>query len=108
MIKYNLTCKCGYTFESWFSVSVEFDSLRNKRLVTCPLCNSTSIKKSIMSPNVSSNTNKSNKINRRAKNVRKKLIQFRNFVEKNCKYVGNRFYEEARRIHYGKKNSKGI
>jgi len=108
MIKYNLTCKCGNTFESWFSASAEFDSLRSKRLVTCPQCNSSSVKKSIMSPNVSSNSTENKKINKRAKNIRRKLLEFRNFVEKNCKYVGDRFSEEARSIHYDKKSSKGI
>ena len=58
MIKYNLLCKCGKTFESWFSSSNEYDSQRKKKLINCIYCNSTSIKKSIMSPNLFSKSNK--------------------------------------------------
>ena len=108
MIKYNLTCKCGQMFESWFSTSSEFDRLQRKKLITCAFCNSTLVEKSIMAPNVSGKTKKNYKINRHAKDIRKKLLKFRNFVEKECKYVGDRFTEEARSIHYDKKNSISI
>ena len=108
MIKYNLICKCGHTFESWFSASSEFERLRKKKLVTCILCNSYSVKKTIMAPNISSNTKKNYALNKREKNIRRKLLEFRNFVEKNCKYVGDRFSEEVRSIHYDNKDSKGI
>ena len=108
MIKYNLTCKCGQVFESWFSSSHEFEKLTRKKLITCLYCNSTSVKKSIMSPNLSNKIKKIHKINKRVKDIKHKLIEFRNFIEKNCKDVGDRFPEEARSIHYDKKSSKGI
>ena len=108
MIKYNLTCECGEMFESWFSSSLEFDSLCKKKLVKCIQCESSFIKKSVMAPNLSS---KSNKISKKAKlerNIKKQLLDFRKYIEKNCKNVGNNFTSEARRIHYDKKTSKGI
>ena len=105
---YNLTCKCGQVFESWFSSSHEFEKLTRKKLITCLYCNSTSVKKSIMSPNLSNKIKKIHKINKRVKDMKHKLIEFRNFIEKNCKDVGDRFPEEARSIHYDKKSSKGI
>jgi hypothetical protein len=108
MVKYNLTCGCGKIFESWFSDSKEFDRLHKRKLINCVFCNSTSIKKSIMAPNISSKAKKNYKININIKNKKKKLLEFRKFVEKNFKYVGDRFSEEARSIHYDKKNSKGI
>ena len=109
MIKYNLTCKCGETFEGWFSSSNKFDKLLRNKLVTCVTCSSTSIKKSIMSPNLSNKAKKNFKIYKNTKSVKKKLLEFRKFVEKNFKYVGDKFTEEARSIHYDdKKNSKGI
>ena len=108
MIKYNLTCNCGQVFESWFSSSHEFEKLTRKKLITCLYCNSTSVKKSIMSPNLSNKIKKIHKINKRVKDMKHKLIEFRNFIEKNCKDVGDRFPEEARSIHYDKKSSKGI
>jgi len=61
-----------------------------------------------MAPNVSSSAKKNKQINKNAKKIRKQLLKFRNFVEKNCKYVGDRFSEEARSIHYNKKNFQGI
>ena len=63
MIKYNLTCKCGQAFESWFSSSHEFEKLTRKKLITCLYCNSTSVKKSIMSPNLSNKIPTSHKVN---------------------------------------------
>ena len=61
MIKYNLICKCGKTFESWFSSSGEFDVLRKKKLINCIYCDSASVKKTVMAPNLSSKTNKISK-----------------------------------------------
>ena len=108
MIKYNLLCKCGETFESWFSTSKEYESLKKKKLINCIYCNSTSIKKSIMSPNLTSKSNKSFIKKNIEKDIRKELLNFRKYIEKNCKDVGDNFTREARNIHYDKKSSKGI
>ena len=108
MIKYNLECKCGKIFESWFSSSKEFDLLSKKKLVICIYCDSNTIKKSIMAPNLKSKSNKSSKRINLEKSIKKRLIDFRRYVEKNCKDVGNNFTQEARSIHYDKKSSKGI
>ena len=108
MIKYNLQCKCGKEFESWFSSSTEYDNLRKKKLVTCIDCNSTLVKKSIMSPNLTSKSNKDKKKIQLQKDIKKQLLNFRKYVEKNCKYVGENFSREARSMHYDKKTSKGI
>ena len=58
MIKYNLICECGKTFESWFSSSSEYDLLKKKKLINCIFCNSVSVKKTIMAPNLQSKSNK--------------------------------------------------
>jgi len=108
MIKYNLICKCGKTFESWFSSSSEFDSLCKKKLVKCIYCESLSVKKTVMAPNLPSKSNKVLKKTKLEKNVRKQFVDFRKYIEKNCKNVGENFTKEARRIHYDKKTSKGI
>tara|TARA_B100001123_G_C14408567_1_gene669836 strand:+ start:98 stop:514 length:417 start_codon:yes stop_codon:yes gene_type:complete len=108
MIKYNLACKCGKNFESWFSSSAEFDSLCKKKLVKCIYCNSSSITKSVMAPNLASKSNKISKKTKIEKDVRKQLVNFRKYIEKNCEYVGNNFPQEARSIHYDKKSSQGI
>ena len=108
MIKYNLTCKCGETFESWFISSAEFESLRKKNFIKCTYCDSSSIKKSVMSPNLSSKSNKISKKTKLEKNIKKQLSDFRKYIEKNCIDVGDNFSREARSIHYGDKDSKGI
>ena len=108
MIKYNLTCKCGGMFESWFSSSSEFDSLCKKKLIKCIYCESSLIKKSVMAPNLSSKSNKITKKTKIEKNIKKQLSDFKKYIEKNCKNVGENFSREARSIHYEKKNSKGI
>ena len=108
MIKYNLTCKCGGVFESWFLNSSEFDSLCKKKLIKCIYCESSLIKKSVMAPNLSSKSNKISKRSKLEKNIKKQLLNFRKYVEKNCKNVGENFSREARSIHYDKQTSLGI
>ena len=108
MIKYNLTCKCGEIFESWFSSSSEFDSLCKKKLIKCIYCESSLIKKSVMAPNLSSKSNKISTKTKLEKNIKKQLLNFRKYVEKNCTNVGENFSREARSIHYEKKTSQGI
>ena len=108
MIKYNLICECGKIFESWFSNSKKFDSLSKKKLINCIYCESSSVKKSVMAPNLSSKTNKISKNANIEKKVKKQLLDLRKYIEKNCKNVGDNFSREARSIHYDKKTSKGI
>ena len=110
MIKFNLTCECGSTFESWFSSSEEYTSLTKKKLIYCIYCDSTKVKKSLMTPNLKSKSNKNlNKSEKYpTKTIRKELIKIRKYIEKNCKNVGDNFAQEARNIYYNKKNSKGI
>ena len=108
MIKYNLICKCGETFESWFLSSSEFDSLCKKKLIKCIYCESSHVKKSVMSPNLPGKSNKISKINKLEKDIKKQLLDFRKYIEKNCRNVGDNFSREARSIHYGKKNYQGI
>ena len=108
MIKYNLVCECGKVFESWFSSSNEYDSLKKKKLINCIYCDSAKIKKSVMAPNLSSKSNKILNKSKFEKKVTKQLYEFRKYIEKNCRDVGSNFPQEARKIHYDKKNSKGI
>ena len=108
MIKYNLICKCGKTFESWFSNSNEFDFLCKKKLVRCIYCESSYVKKTVMAPSLTKKSNQLSKQTRAEKSVKKQLLDFRKYIEKNCINVGDKFTQEARSIHYDKKTSKGI
>ena len=108
MIKYNLICECGNTFESWFPSSSEFDSLCKKKLIKCIYCESSSIKKTVMAPHLSGKSNKIFKRTKLDKNIKRQLLNFRKYIEKNCRNVGQNFTKEARNIHYDKKTSQGI
>ena len=108
MIKYNLVCRCGKTFESWFSSSAAFDSLNKKKLIRCIYCESSKVKKTVMAPSLASKSNKTSKDLKIRNNVKKQLVEFRKYIEKNCKNVGDKFPQEARSIHYDKKSSKSI
>jgi len=108
MIKYNLICKCQKVFESWFISSAEYESLKKKKLINCIYCNSTNVKKTIMAPNISSKSNKAAKKIIFEKKIKKELINFRKFIEKNCRNVGDNLAREARSLYYDKKSLKGI
>ena len=108
MLKYNLICKCGKMFESWFSSSDEHDVQRRKKLIHCIYCDSTSVNKSVMAPNLFSKTNKISRNTNIEKKIKRQLLDLRRYIEKNCKNVGDNFPREVRSIHYDKKTSKGI
>ena len=108
MIKYNLVCMCGKTFESWFSSSSEFDSLLKKKIIKCIYCESSAVKKTVMAPSLTRKSNQILKKNKLQRNIKKQLTDFKKYIEKNCEDVGDRFPQEARNIHYDKKTSKGI
>ena len=111
MIKYNLICDNEHEFESWFSDSLEFEKLKNKRLLECIYCSSKRIEKSIMSPMVSNSNNlelPNNKFEREFLKEKKTLKQIRKYIEKNYEYVGKNFSKKVREIYYDKKSKKTI
>jgi len=108
MIKYNLICKCGNTFESWFASSLEFDFLLKKKIIKCIYCESSTVRKTVMAPRLTRKSNQILKKTKLQKHIKKQLIDFKKHIEKNCEDVGERFPQEARSIHYDKKTSKGI
>ena len=109
MIKYNLKCENNHEFESWFSSSDEFDNLNKKKLLECIYCSSKSIEKSIMAPMVSlvnDNNKELNRLENILKNEKNKLLELRNYVEKNFEFVGDNFSKKVREVYYDKKNKK--
>jgi len=111
MIKYNLKCGKNHEFESWFASSDEFEKLDKKKLLECIYCSSKKIKKSIMSPMVSSTKptldNKDN-TDQELLIEKNNLIKLRNFVEKNFEFVGDQLSKKVRDVYYDKKNKKSI
>ena len=98
MITYSLRCHKGHEFEGWFRDSAAFDAQSGSGHLTCPSCNSAKIEKAIMAPAVAG-TKKTRKPD--AKQTRQFATGLRKYVEENADYVGPKFAEEARKIHYG-------
>ena len=111
MIKYNLICRETHEFEAWFSASSDYDVQRKKRLIHCPHCGSAKVEKAIMAPNVSTSRKKEAIVSKRkeAMAMMNKAAQtIRKEIEEKCDYVGERFADEARAIHYGEKEERPI
>ena len=113
MILYDLKCENEHIFEVWFASSNQYEKQNKKKLINCPFCNSTKIRKAIMAPNLKG-TKKNNKsfeqkkIEEENKNFNKKLKEFKKFIENNTEDVGKNFTEEAKKIYYGEKKSRPI
>lgn len=115
MILYELKCQRGHAFEAWFLNSATYDSQQATGDVSCPHCGTTDVTKAPMAPNIARNvsgTSKESVDEHRAQEVAEKILEavdgLRQEVEENCDYVGDEFAEEARRIHYGETEERGI
>lgn len=109
MIKYQLRCHIGHEFEGWFRNSADFDAQAADDLLECPACASTEVKKAIMAPSIATGSApRSGRLGEMRSAMAEAARRARDYVEKNFEYVGERFPEEARRIHYGEKESRGI
>ena len=112
MINFNLICDHDHEFDGWFSSSGDFDEQLARGFLTCPVCDSADISKSIMSPSVSTGR-RQEKIalaNMAAthKEVADQLKVLRDKLTDGAEDVGRRFPEEARKIHYGETEKRGI
>ena len=108
MIVFNLTCKtCSFDFEGWFENSKEFENQKKKQLISCPSCNSISIKKTLMAPNVASKSNRK-KDAKIKKTIANNIKKYKKIIEKNFDYVGENFTEEAKKMKYGEKEERPI
>ena len=121
MIRYALRCGKDHTFESWFQDSAAYDAQVARKLVTCPVCNSTEIEKAIMAPRIASRKGRAKEapvpvpaaaaetpavestplMMAQERELRAKLKELRDHIVKNADNVGERFPNEARKMHYG-------
>ena len=108
MIVFNLICKiCSSEFEGWFESAKEFDNQKRKKIINCPSCNSTLIKKYLMAPNLPTKNNSKKEIKLK-KAVANNIQKYKKVVEENFDYVGDKFTEEAKKMKYGEKEEKPI
>ena len=112
MIRYTLKCENTHEFEGWFSSSADFDSQLERGFLTCPSCNSAKIEKSLMAPSLATARRKEASRDVLMDEAQKAaMAQVKAAVESikaNSEDVGERFPEEARKIHYGESEERGI
>ncbi|HXL64214.1 MAG TPA: DUF1178 family protein [Xanthobacteraceae bacterium] len=138
MIKYALRCERDHEFESWFKNSAAYDSQRKRGLIACPACGSAKVEKAIMAPRLGRSESAGGEplpaaaaapptpslpvpmpfappgkgtvaiMSPQERELRKKLKELREHIVKNADYVGQRFPEQARKIHYGETEHRSI
>jgi hypothetical protein len=110
MISYTLHCDRGHEFDAWFRSSTDYDKAAGK--TACPICNSKKIEKALMAPSVA-RTDRDAPMRVAAPDprqiaLRQALREIRQKVTENADYVGDKFAEEARKIHYNEVEARGI
>lgn len=107
MIRFSLHCDHDHDFEGWFRNNDDFDVQAEKRLVTCPVCGSHKVEKALMAPSVTTGRQKE-KIAVAMSKMVTELKDLTRKVRENADYVGGDFAEEARKIHFGEVEKRGI
>ena len=109
MIRYALDCDAGHEFEGWFGASADFDDQQAKGQVECPVCGSKVVRKQIMAPAVAGTKRNTPDMTPQMRQVMMETMgKVRRHVEDNFDYVGDSFAAEARAIHEGKSEDRGI
>ncbi|SHG28738.1 DUF1178 family protein [Bradyrhizobium erythrophlei] len=123
MIHYNLRCEKGHAFESWFQSSAAYETQEKRKLVNCPVCGSAKVERAIMAPQIVSKKGRQSAeaapapattstevtapaastplLMAQERELRAKLKELREHIVKNADNVGERFPNEARKMHYG-------
>ena len=121
MILYQLRCGKDHEFEAWFKDGQTCERQLARKTIECPICGNRKVAKALMAPRIGA-SEKNQPANLPAKPpaqsqqpmsvmaaaMRQHLQEVRAKVEENCDYVGGKFPEEARKIHYGEAEARGI
>ncbi|WP_417320785.1 DUF1178 family protein [Emcibacter sp.] len=138
MIVFDLKCAENHVFEAWFRSSEAYKEQAASGQIICPHCGDNHISKSVMAPNISAKSNQTSvehyeeeiplsavpvsasvgvpdnpeisadDVKRAAEHMHEVMAKYRKFVEENCEDVGDNFAEEARKIHNGESEERGI
>ena len=109
MIRYALQCEHEHGFEAWFGTSADYDEQAAKGLVECPVCGSHAVRKQIMAPAVAGTKKGRPDVAPQMRSMMMEAMgKVRAHVEQNFDYVGDAFAREARDIHEGKSEERGI
>jgi len=105
MIRFALRCASGHEFEAWFRNGEGYEAQQTAGEIACPECGDTHVEKALMAPSIG-RSREAAPIS--PAQLRSALVELRRQVESHCDYVGQQFAEEARRIHYGESDPRGI
>lgn len=120
MIVYQLRCSSGHEFEAWFRNGATFDRQAKSGDVDCPFCGDIRVAKAPMAPRLGKGVGKTaatgsdkgaedeSGAKAMALKVTQAVAEIRRHVEENCDYMGEEFAAEARRIHHGEAEERGI
>jgi hypothetical protein len=110
MIRYALLCEHDHEFEGWFGASADFDDQQARGLIECPVCASKAVRKAIMAPAISGTRKKGQDIGpaQTQAMMMEAMGRIRQHVEENFDDVGDTFAKEARAIHEGRSEDRGI
>jgi hypothetical protein len=111
MIRFSLVCDNGHEFEGWFRSNDDFDTQARRGLVECHACGSSKVSKALMAPAVSTGRKREKMALAAGEEQRRMLAQLKEMTDKlrsDADYVGDRFAEEARKIHFGEGEKRGI
>jgi hypothetical protein len=106
MILFALRCAADHRFDGWFPDGAAFDKQSAAGKIACPQCGDRSVAKAPMAPRVA--RSRAAGAAPSPAQIRLALTELRRQIETNCENVGERFAEEARRIHYGESDPRGI
>jgi len=109
MIHFALVCDKDHQFEGWFRSNDDFDGQSARGLVTCPVCGSAKVGKALMAPAVRTSEDKGTlALDPEKLEMMRALREMVRAVKSSAEDVGERFPEEARRIHHGEAKARGI
>lgn len=111
MIRFSLNCENDHDFDGWFRSSADYETQKKRGLVACPTCHSSKVEKALMAPALSS-ARKAEKVALVANEAQRQMMammkDMAQKVRENADYVGDKFAEEARKIHFGETEVRGI
>jgi hypothetical protein len=111
VIHYSLVCDRSHKFDGWFASAAAYDGQKDRGLVTCPICLTTTVDKAVMAPAVSRTDNSRVSLSighPEHQKLREAMMALRNKVTSEADYVGDKFAEEARKIHFKEVDARGI
>lgn len=111
MIRFSLHCDQAHEFEGWFRSNDDYDTQRKRGFVECPACGSNKVSKALMAPAVSTSRKQEKMALAMGAEQRRMMSEIKALTDKmkeGAENVGDKFAEEARKIHFGETEARGI